>query len=67
MSNRRRIYYIRDEMGSVLSYYPTLTAMREVFDWYIKQGDEPDTGHVDYVNTRVGIAALLNMLKEGAD
>lgn len=66
MSNRRRIFFIKDELGVVLAYYPTLKAMRADFDWYIANGDEPDTGHIDYVATRLGISALLNMLKEEA-
>jgi hypothetical protein len=62
----RRLYYIKDEVGMVLNYYPTLKEMRSDFDWYIKQGMEPDTGHIDYIPTKVGVAALLNMLKEEA-
>ncbi len=64
MSNRRRIFFIRDETGTVISYHPTLKSMRHDFDLWIRDGMEPDTGHVDYVATRVGIAALLNSLKD---
>lgn len=63
MTNKRRIYFIRDETGVVISYHPTLKSMRKDFNEWIEDGMEPDTGHVDYVNTRVGIAALLNFLR----
>lgn len=63
---QRTLYFIKDETGVVLSYYPTLKTMREAFDWYIEQGLEPDTGHVTYTPTRAGVAALLNSLKEDA-
>lgn len=63
MSNRRRLFFIKDETGVVLSYHATLKSMRREFDAWIKDGIEPDTGHVDYVNTRVGVAALLNALR----
>lgn len=60
----RRIFFIRDETGVVLSYHATLKSMRYEFDKWIKDGMEPDTGHLDYVPTRIGIAALLNSLRE---